>query len=217
MDSTLLPVFPLNVVLLPEEILPLHIFEERYKQMIGECLEAKAQHSDHQEFGMVLADGDEMQSVGCSAQISQVVRKYPDGRLDILAVGKRRFEILYANEEAAYLRCGVDFFDDDGPDAPGEPEAARAIELFRQTISRLNPLSEAPAQLLPPYRHLSFRLAAALPLETNFKQELLVMRQEGPRLDKVVQAMRALIDQLQFSQRVQEKGRGNGNLPHGVH
>jgi len=217
MDSILLPVFPLNVVLLPEEVLPLHIFEERYKQMIGDCLEAKAQHSERQEFGMVLAEGDKMQSVGCSARILKVVRTYPDGRLDILAMGKRRFEILYTSEEAAYLRCGVDFFDDEGPDAPADPQVATALELFRQLADRLPQSSEEPLQPQPPYRYLSFRLAAALPLDADFKQELLVLRQESARLDKVTQAMNALIEQIQFSQRAQERARGNGNLPHRVH
>ena len=217
MDSTLLPVFPLNVVLLPEEVLPLHIFEERYKQMIGECLEAKAQQSQGQEFGMVLADGEELQPVGCSARISKVVRKYPDGRLDILATGGRRFEILYTNEEAPYLRCGVDFFDDDGPDAPAEPEAMRALELFRQVADRLSRPSEEPLEFQPPYRYLSFRLAAALALDVRFKQELLSLRLEAARLARVIEAMKALIERIQFSQKAQERARGNGNRPHGVH
>ncbi len=217
MDSTLLPVFPLNTVLLPGEILPLHIFEERYKQMIGECLEAQARQSVQQEFGIVLAEGGEMQSVGCSARISKVVRNYPDGRLDILAEGRRRFEILYTNEEASYLRCGVNFFSDDGPEAPGEPEAAHALELFRQVSSQQTRTSEELPEFTPPYRYLSFRLAAALALDPGFKQELLSLRQEAARLARVVQAMNILIGQIQFSQRAQEKARGNGNTRHGVH
>jgi ATP-dependent Lon protease len=217
MDSILLPVFPLNLVLLPEQVLPLHIFEERYKQMIGECLKAKGQHPNREEFGIVLAQGEQMQGVGCTARIQRVVRQYPDGRMDILTLGKRRFEILYSNEEKAYLRCGVDFFDDERPDAPAKPKAARALKLFRQVADRLPQTSEEPLELRPPYRYLSFRLAASLPLEADFKQQLLSLRQEAQRLDKVTQAMTALIKELELSQRAQEKARGNGNLNRGVH
>jgi Lon protease-like protein len=204
------------VVLLPEEILPLHIFEERYKQMIGECLEAKTQQPSRQEFGIVLVHDKEMQSVGCSARILRVVRKYPDGRLDILVMGKRRFEILHTNDEKTYLRCAVNFFDDSGPDTPAETDAARAISAFRQAEARLHQSSESPVQFLPPYRYLSFHIASALPLNVEIKQELLSVRQEDKRLAKVIDALNGLMERLHLSQRAQEKSRGNGNLPHRV-
>jgi Lon protease-like protein len=90
MEQSLLPLFPLEVVLLPEEPLPLHIFEERYKEMIGECLKAKASGGGQQEFGVVLAKGQEIYDVGCTARIVNLTRQYADGRMDILTVGKRR-------------------------------------------------------------------------------------------------------------------------------
>ena len=113
MAEVLLPLFPLEVVLLPEAPLPLHIFEDRYKRMIGECLEAQSQGSDREEFGVVLAREAEMQKVGCSARILEVTRRYDDGRLDILTAGTRRFEVLYTKDEKPYLEGGVVFFDDE--------------------------------------------------------------------------------------------------------
>ena len=113
MAEVLLPLFPLEVVLLPEAPLPLHIFEDRYKRMIGECLEAQSQGSDRKEFGVVLAREAEMQKVGCSARILEVTRRYDDGRLDILTAGTRRFEVLYTRDEKPYLEGGVVFFDDE--------------------------------------------------------------------------------------------------------
>jgi len=84
MRDILLPLFPLELVLLPEEPLPLHIFEERYREMIGECLRAKTSGFGRQDFGVVLAKGQAISNVGCSAQIVTVTRKYDDGRMDIL-------------------------------------------------------------------------------------------------------------------------------------
>lgn len=212
MEDFLFPVFPLNVVLLPGETLPLHIFEERYKQMINECLEAKISRPEEQEFGVVLVDGEKLLPVGCSAHIVEVTQKYPDGRMDILTEGRRRFEILYTNEEKPYLRCGVDFFGDDGgTDTPGEPEALRALDLFRQALQRLRKSSEPAIPAAPPYRHLSFRIASSLPADVKLKQELLSMRQETQRLEKVVNWLKQLIEQVELSEKQVTKARGNGN------
>jgi Lon protease-like protein len=214
MEEVLLPLFPLEVVLLPEEPLPLHIFEERYREMIGECLQAKASGFGSQDFGVVSAKGQEISSVGCTAHIVNVTKKYDDGRLDILTVGKRRFEILLTNEEKSYLRASVEFFDDEGPDEPGERDAASAIALFRETIQRLREASEMPVHLPQPYRYLSFRIAAALPLPVEFKQQLLPVRNEPERLRMVVVAMEQMKRQIDVVQQVRNKAGGNGNLLH---
>jgi len=211
MGELLLPLFPLEVVLLPEEVLPLHIFEERYKVMIGECLKVSEQASGKQEFGIVLVKEQELQSVGCSASIVKVTHKYEDGRMDILAQGKRRFEVLFTNEEKVYLTGGVEFFDDEaGSDLPPEAEARRAIELFGQVMQRLS--QDAPGELPPPYRHLSFRIAAPLPLDLDFKQQLLSIRNESERLRVVTRLIEQLLPRLDFIQKARSKAGGNGNL-----
>src|SRR3569832_176450 len=111
MQQGLLPLFPLEVVLMPGGHLPLHIFEERYKEMVGEALRDKS------EFGIVLVTGKGLAEIGCTATIEGVLKEYPDGRLDIVTIGRRRFEILLVNEERDFLRGAVEFFDDDS-DAP---------------------------------------------------------------------------------------------------
>ena len=98
--------FPLNVVLFPGELLPLHIFEPRYRRMVRECLDAKA------HFGMLLALPNGVAHVGCSAEILEVTKRYDDGRMDILAQGKRRFEIQSLNEDKSFLQGEVTFFDE---------------------------------------------------------------------------------------------------------
>lgn len=214
MEQVLLPLFPLEIVLLPEELLPLHIFEERYKTMIGECLQAQATGEGQQEFGAVLLKAGELSTIGCSARIINLTRKYDDGRMDILTVGRRRFEISLTNEERPYLRASVDFFDDEGSDVPADAEANLAIERFRQVMRKLRQASEMPIHLPRPYRYLSFRLGAALPLDLEFKQRLLSVRNEPERLKLVVRAIEMLLNQLERVQRVQAKAGGNGNIHH---
>ena len=211
MDNDLLPLFPLEVVLLPEEPLPLHIFEERYKMMIGECLQAKAAGKGQQEFGVVLAKGQALSPVGCTARIVNLTRQYEDGRMDILTVGKRRFEILLTNEEKPYLRGAVAYFEDDGPDTPRDAEAETAIERFREVMRKLRQAAEMPVHLPRPYRYLSFRIAAALPLDLEFKQRLLSLRNEPERLALVQRALEILQDQLEQVRMSRKKAGGNGH------
>ena len=213
MDDLLLPLFPLEAVLLPEEPLSLHIFEERYKLMVRECLQAKSAGTGQQEFGVILAREQEVQTVGCTARIVNLTRKYPDGRMDIFTVGSRRFEVLYTNEEKAYVRGGVEFFDDDADaDLPDEDEAQHAIELFRQAVQRIRKSTDVPIHLPRPYRHLSFRIAASLPFELDFKQQLLSLRNEPERLRRVTRAIDHLITQSDFVQKARSKAGGNGDI-----
>jgi Lon protease-like protein len=212
MEEILLPLFPLELVLLPEETLPLHIFEERYREMIGLCLQAKTSGSGGQDFGVVLANGREIANLGCSAQIVNVTRKYEDGRMDILTVGRRRFEILLMNEEKSYLRASVEFFDDEGPDTPGETDAEKAIGLFREIMQKLRRSSEMPIHLPRPYRYLSFRLAGSLPLTLEFKQRLLSLRNEPERLEDLVKTMDQLIQRITLDLESRQKAGGNGNM-----
>jgi len=213
MNENLLPLFPLELVLFPEEPLPLHIFEERYRLMIGECLEAKAAGKGQEEFGVVRLQGQAVNAVGCTARIINVTRRYDDGRMDILTVGKRRFEILMANEESPYLRGNVDYFDDEGPAEPSDAAAALAIERFRQAMRKLHQAAEMPIHLVRPYRYLSFRIAAALPIDLDFKQQLLSLRYEPARLSLVLRALEILLEQLDSVQDSQKKVGGNGHAP----
>ena len=137
MDEIILPLFPLEVVLLPEEPLPLHIFEERYKQMIGECLEAQRTGNGHGDFGVILLREQALSTVGCTARIVNVTKKYPDGRMDILTVGKRRFELLLTNDARPYLEGSVLFFDDEESDIASDSAAELAIKGFRDIVRKL--------------------------------------------------------------------------------
>src|SRR4051812_26903467 len=107
MQQDLLPLFPLHMVLLPGSPVALHIFEERYKEMIGQAIETNT------EFGIVLASDGGIVNTGCRAVVRRALEKYDDGRMDIVPAGRRRFEILFLNEDKPYLQGAVQFFDDD--------------------------------------------------------------------------------------------------------
>jgi Lon protease-like protein len=190
----LLPLFPLNeLVLLPQTILPLHIFEERYKEMIKDCLD------NRWEFGMLYVEDRSIQTIGCTASITEVLEKYPNGEMDILVRGERRFEISEPNDDKSYLRGKPHFFADDPLAAPSDPETRKhAIDLYGQ----LKELAERDQYPLPKRSptledvQLSFQMMAGVPAELRWKQDLLELRSERERLDKVIAYFEELIKTL---------------------
>src|SRR3954449_729555 len=124
--SVLLPIFPLSLVLLPGMSVPLHIFEDRYKEMMGELIPAGG------EFGIVLAKDNGIVNIGCTATVDQVVQRYPDGRLDVMTTGRRRFRIEDLDEEKAYLRAEVEFFDDEDLTEISPDLRQKASEAYQQ-------------------------------------------------------------------------------------
>lgn len=115
MPSRMLPLFPLQVVVFPRTRLPLHIFEERYKEMIGDAIR------ENSEFGVVLAKEEGIVNAGCTVVVERVVKRYPDGRMDVITSGRRRFEVISLNQDRDYLQGEVQYFDDDDP-GPAPPD-----------------------------------------------------------------------------------------------
>ena len=186
--SSLLPIFPLELVLLPGVPLPLHIFEPRYKEMIAECLEQK------KPFGVVRASSHGVAEIGCTAEIMSVTKKYDDGRLDILTRGVERFEVIQVNEDRAFLQAEISVVqDEDEPDTPAAQMVTQAVRLHAE-IAKL-----AGAEPTGPAEHagnLSFLLAGSLPLDLDFKQSLLSTLSEAKRLEAVVGYLEAVLPGL---------------------
>ena len=186
--SSLLPIFPLELVLLPGVPLPLHIFEPRYKEMIAECLEQK------KPFGVVRASSDGVADIGCTAEIMSVTKKYDDGRMDIVTRGVERFEVIEVNEDRAFLQAEVTVVrDDDEPGTPAAEMVTQALRLHAE-IAKL-----AGAEPSGPDEHdgnLSFLLAGSLPLDLDFKQSLLSTLSEAKRLEAVVGYLEAVLPGL---------------------
>ena len=164
-----IPLFPLGLVLLPQMPLHLHIFEERYKIMIGECLEK------NKEFGIVYFNGTDIQAIGCTASIQRVLKRYDDGRLDILTRGENRFEINEVVDHKPYLEAGVTFFDDKlekNTDACQEL-ADNGMNLLKQFAGISGVQGEYGFAEIMDFKSISFLIAGCegfIPLSANFLQ-----------------------------------------------
>jgi Lon protease-like protein len=193
--SSLLPIFPLELVLLPGVPLPLHIFEPRYKEMIAECLQQK------KPFGVVRASSEGVADIGCTAEIMSVTRKYDDGRMDILARGVDRFEVIEVNEDRPFLQAEISLVqdevrDDEGEDGPGKPAAEMVTHAMRLHAEIAQLAGAEPTGPDEQGGSLSFLLAGSLPLDLDFKQSLLSTLSEGKRLQAVVGYLEAVLPAL---------------------
>jgi Lon protease-like protein len=197
----LLPLFPLELVLLPGTPLPLHIFEPRYKEMIGECISAEA------PFGVVRAFDEGIAEVGCTAEIITVTKEYPDGRMDLVCEGRKRFEVLKVNRDRSFLRAEVLIVPDD-PEVAVQDERAKAVQLHLEILSLAGAIQDLSAA---DQNQLSFYLAGSLPLDLDFKQKLLAMRSEGQRIQAVAAYLENVLPQLRRAARAREKAGGNGH------
>jgi ATP-dependent Lon protease len=197
-----LPLFPLQVVLLPDAELPLHIFEDRYKEMIAEV------RRDKIEFGVVLANEKGIVNTGCTAVIERVLHEYPDGRLDILTVGRRRFEIERINDERAFLRGEVDYFDDEDETAPEDEFRARAIRGYNELRALTADSPLPPSETQDP--QLSFRLARPIQ-DLALRQSLLSARSEGERLRQLAEFLPAFLIRQRRVEHVKQVAPRNGH------
>ncbi len=199
---SLIALFPLDVVLLPGAPMPLHIFEPRYKEMIGEALKTK------EHFGIVRAQQDSVAEIGCTAEISEVVKKYDDGRLDIVTEGQKRFKITGLDQERSFLRGEVEFFEDEEDAATPKADAEKLVQLHGELLAIAG--AEATGiELDDP--QLSFHLAGSVPLDLDFKQNLLAMRSESLRVEAMVEYYTLLVPRLRRTIKVKEKSKGNGH------
>jgi Lon protease-like protein len=200
--ASLIPLFPLDVVLFPGTPLPLHIFEPRYKEMIGECL------AQNRTFGVIRAEEQGLAEVGCTAEIVTVVKEYEDGRLDLITEGRKRFEVVRVNQERSFLRAEVLLIEDEPGNALPE-DTARAAQLHSELLALAGArqdLSAADPSLL------SFYLAGSLPLDLDFKQKLLSMRSEAERISLFISYLEKLIPNIQRAARAKQKAGGNGHV-----
>ncbi len=194
--------FPLNVVLLPGAPLPLHIFEPRYKEMVKECLEEKS------EFGMLLALPKGVARVGCTAEIVEVAKRYPDGRMDILTVGRTPFRVVELFEENPLLEGQVDYLED--RETATNPKVQRElVELYEACHTLV--FEDYPKNLdgeLP--EELSYLVASTLPLDLLWKQQILELRSESDRQERLVGYLREWAPHLQKNKAMRQRAGGNG-------
>ena len=198
-----IPLFPLPLVLFPHAILPLHIFEPRYKQMIRECIDSES------KFGVILAGDRGIAKVGCAAEVTEVTRQFDDGRMDIQVEGRGAFEIESVVEEKPYYEANVRMLEDD-TDAKNTAIPESLLELY----ARCHILffgSEPEEFDRDNNASLAFAIAEGLPLDLEDKQTILALRDENERLARLVPMLKQLIPQAEVRYRMRRKAGGNGH------
>jgi ATP-dependent Lon protease len=203
-----IPLFPLNVVLFPGADLPLHIFEPRYRQMVRRCVE------DQSEFGVLLALPKGIVRVGCTAEVAKVAKEYPDGRMDILTVGREAFRIVHLLNAEGYaedqlLEGEVDYLDDRerALDACMRRDLIELYETCHTLIFEDYPKNVSQDCM----ETLSYVVASTLPMDLLWKQQILELRSEADRLERLVGYLREWAPHLQKSEAMRARAGGNGH------
>ena len=196
------PLFPLGLVALPSELIPLHIFEQRYKTMMNECLR------DDREFGILWLADDGLREIGCACEIAEVLERMEDGRMNLVARGTRPFRVLERQGHLAYPAGVVEFLDDRDDDADADATLA-AHEAYADLVRRAtdrDPTEEELAEMS------AYAMAATVDFGLDAKQGLLDLRSENARLKLVTRLFRAAIKRLDFVDNAQTRARSNGKV-----
>ena len=209
------PLFPLGIVALPSESVPLHVFEDRYRRMIEQCLLADAgsvECGSHEgEFGILWLSDEELKDVGCACAVERVLERMDDGRMNILARGTRPFRLLERQDDLPYPAGVVEFLVE--PDEQVEAEdGATARELYRELVEQATDrqLDEPELNAMSAYE-----MAATVEFGTDAKQELLELRSENERMRLLALLLRAAIKRVELIDRAQTRARSNGKVRFG--
>ena len=197
-----LPLFPLGIVLLPGEPVPLHIFEPRYKEMVRVCLD------EDRPFGIVYASPAALAPVGCTARIRSVATRYDDGRLDIVAMGEERFRVGDIHRDRPYLTTDVSPVEDDADDAP--------TRVRQRVVARHMKLLELAGETVRPGLYdepwpLSFIVGRNAGLDLDGKQALLAMDAEAERLGVLADHLGRLLARVREAKKISTLARGDGH------
>jgi Lon protease-like protein len=210
-SETIIPIFPLGLVLLPQMFLPLHIFEDRYKQMINACM------ANDSVLGIVYFSGKQFETSGCTARIVDILKRYDDGRMDIITKGENRFRMEALSEKKPYLEARVEFFDDRQPEDSDLESSQKLARTCIQLLKQINAMTGQYADgdfndRLDP-KTVSFLAAACDGFSYQEKQRFLEMNVTVKRLQKAAQALEQLIHRLTITREIERIIGGNGNLP----
>jgi ATP-dependent Lon protease len=197
-----LGLFPLGIVLLPTEQIPLHIFEERYQELIGECLD------EEREFGLVFADEDGMRKIGTYAAVTEVLERFDDGRLNIVAEGRERFRLLELTEGRSFQTGIVEAVTDEADDADPD-DTEHALELYQRLVDLTGAEVEEPRLDVP---QLSFELAGRFEFAPELKQRLLQLTSERRRMKLLAELLAGAAAAVEREREIAERAHGNGKV-----
>ena len=199
------PLFPLQLVVLPTEAVPLHIFEERYKTMIEDCL------SEDREFGVIWLADDGLHEIGCACRIEQVLEKFEDGRMNLLARGTRPLRVLERQRDLAYPAGLIEFLAD-AAEPPEQALVAAAKDAYAQLVHKATDRTPSSEEL---QTMDAYAMAATVDFGLDAKQGLLDLRSENARLRLVTRLFRAALKRLDFVDRAQARAKSNGKVRFG--
>jgi Lon protease-like protein len=207
------PLFPLGIVALPGEGVPLHIFEDRYRRMIEHCLEGEP-GSLERAFGIVWLSDAELKTVGCVCEVEQVLERMDDGRLNILARGLRPFRLLERQDDLPYPAGHIELLDEEDDGAAGRAadtaEASGAArELYRELVKQATDRDLDGPELAGMD---AYRMASTVEFDIDSKQELLELRSEGARMRLLADMLRTALERLDLAERAQARARSNGKV-----
>jgi Lon protease-like protein len=200
-----MPIFELPAVLLPGELMPLHIFEERYKRMIGHCLESE------EPFGVVFRDDDgSARRIGCTARVTEVLEQFDDGRMDIVVTGEEPFRVLERFDGSDYPAGEIEPVEPASAEDAGDEAAADAArEAFAELVERVSGSGPEPDELA---ESDAYAIASRVELPVETKQRLLELRSEDERMRTLGAALETLIETLARSREIAERAKMNGKV-----
>ncbi|MGI8750153.1 MAG: LON peptidase substrate-binding domain-containing protein [Thermoleophilaceae bacterium] len=202
-SSERFPLFPLGMVLLPEEVVPLHIFEERYRTMIEERLEEET------EFGIVWAGEDGLSDVGCAAEVAQLIERMEDGRMNVLVQGTRPFRLTRRIEDMPYPAGDVEWLEQEA--GQDEEVAAGARDAYADLVEQVTDSRPSESDL---GQLDAYGMAATIAFDLSDKQELLELRAEDDRMARLTDLCAAAMKRLARSQEASERAGSNGKVHH---
>jgi len=205
-SGKLLPLFPLQLVAFPGSAVPLHIFEERYKEMVGQAEAAGT------EFGIVLSRDGGIVNAGCTVVVETVLERYPDGRFDVITRGRRRFSLISINEELDYLRGVVEFFEDSDWTTPSRELRERALKAYRHLRHLQEEQGHGTREKEPDVDdpQLSFELAQLID-DLDFQNTMLRTRSEAERLEQFVAVIDPYLERKGYKEKMQRIAPLNGS------
>jgi Lon protease-like protein len=196
--------FALGIVLLPTERVPLHIFEERYKELIGECLQSE------REFGLVFSDDEGMRATGTRAAVVQVLERFADGRLNIVIEGRDRFRIVQVTSGRSFDTAIVEELpDEEETVGPAEGELADCLQAYRRLVDAAG---AEPDDFDTAVGNVAFQIASVIDFTPELKQELLELRSERERLVKLTGLLDRAVDSVLLQRTARERAAGNGHV-----
>jgi Lon protease-like protein len=199
-----LGLFPLGLVLVPTERVPLHIFEPRYKELIGECIETGS------EFGVLLEKpSGETHEVGTRASVAEVLQSLPDGRMDIVVQGGDRFRLIELQHDRAFLSGTVEEVRDE-EDPPEAADVERALEAFARLQETVGSRKAPPDQESP---LLDFEIVARVDFGVSQKQELIELASPRLRFARLAELLEHALEALSLEREVRQRAEGNGKVP----